>query len=264
MSKEISSLYKKDLYTAKDINYIISKKIIEYDMKDAGFNLIKYYELLNKDKIEYLSSLSKHIRKVEIGKLMRDNNELNKKLTSSFELMRRNFFEENNIKDKDVLSIKKDAIFIINKKCKFKLKNVEFVEKNVYTSYHRFDNIELYYNSKTNVIDVKGIKDDLLPLHESFINILKRLFKLLESNNMEEFIKLLKRFVSDYKEKRLSYKYYRCFDSNSMFSLTVSLKNNYCISVDSVDDSIDDLLDISYNYIHYILPIIQRFYFKDI
>lgn len=270
MKKSISSvdskLYKHDLYTTDDYDYIISKRIIEYDIKSAGINLCKYYRLLPKDKLEYLDSLTKTQQKIQIGKYMKSDKEFNVNHTKSFKWIRKEFFRDNDIKDSDIISIKKDAIFIVSKKCKkCKFENVEFVEKNVYTSYHRFGNIELYYNSKKDILDVKGISNDLLYQHVAFMNILKRIFRLLEENKYDEFVKFIKRFVDDYKNKRLSYKYYREFNSNSGFVLrNDESSQNYVFSVNSMNDTLDDQMDISYNYVNYILPIIQRFYFKNI
>ena len=266
-SKVKSKLYKHDLYTTKDYDYIVSRKITEYDMKDAGYNLCKYYRLLPKEELHRLGNMSKKERTIQIGMHMRNDRNFNVCLTKSFQSMRRNFFIANEIEDKDVLSIKKDAIFIVGKKCeKLKFENVEFVEKNVYSSYHRFDNIELYYSGKKNELDVKGINNDLLYQHKSFMNILKRIFKLLEQNDHNEFIKFMKRFVDDYKNKRLSYSYYREFNSNSCFVLINEEDSvtNYSIGVSCMDETLDENLDISYNYLTYILPIIQRFYFKGI
>ncbi len=261
-----SKLYKQDFYISNDYDYILSKKITEYDIKSAGLNLCKYYNLLPNDEIKRLEELSKKQRQIAIGKLMRDDKEFNEKCTKSFKHMRKMFFRANKLVDDDILSIKKDAIFIVSKKCKkCKFENVEFVEKNVYTSYHKFGNIELYYNSKTNILDVKGINNDLLYQHTSFINILKRIFRMLENNNVQEFTKFMLRFVDDYKNKRLSYDYYREFNANSMYSLiNTNSVSNYVITVPNMDQTIDNNLDISYNYINYILPIIQRFYFNNI
>lgn len=261
-----SKLYKNDLYTTDKFDYIISRKIIEYDIKDAGYNLSIYYGLLPKEKLEYLKTLPKKTRTIQIGKYMRDNKKFNEELTKSFKKMRREFFLENEIEDSDVLSIKKDAIFIVSKKCKFtKFENVEFVEKNVYSSYHRFGNIEMYYSNKENKLDVKGINNELLYQHESFMNVLKRIFKLLELNDHSDFIKFMKRFSDDYKSKRLNYRYYREFNSSSSFAICDDLGiNNYVIGLNGMDETLDDKLDISYNYINYILPIIQRFYFNGI
>ena len=60
-------LYEKHNYLNKDIEYLISREIIEYDIKSAGFNLIKQYKLLDDAKILHLESLSKKQRQITIG-----------------------------------------------------------------------------------------------------------------------------------------------------------------------------------------------------
>ena len=52
--KLLSNLYKRDLYLQKDHDYIIGKRITEYDIKSANTNLCKYYNLLPNDEIEEL------------------------------------------------------------------------------------------------------------------------------------------------------------------------------------------------------------------
>lgn len=263
-----SDLYKRDLYTTEEYEYIIGKRIVEYDIHDAGFNLTKYFKLLSDRELDFLSSLPKKARHITIGSYMRDNSEYNEQLTKSFRLIRRKFFKENDLDDDDIVSIKKDAIFVIGKRCKkCKFKNVEFVEKNVYTSFHKFGNIECYYNSKDDILDIKGINNDLLHLHSSFINVLKRIFRLIEIGTHDDFVKFMKRFTSDYKNKRLSYNYYREFNSNSCFSIIKKkndLEKNFTLGLPGMCSEIDSDMDISYNYINIILPIMQRFYFKDL
>lgn len=267
ITSKYSKLYKKDLYTTEEYDYIIGKKIIEYDIKSAGINLCKYYRLLPKEKLKFLDTLDKNTQKIQIGKYMRSDPEFSENHTKSFKWIRKEFFKKNDIQDDDVISIKKDAIFIVGRKCKNNVfENVEFVEKNIYTSYHKFGNIELYYNSRKNILDVKGINNNNLLYHDAFIEILKHIFRLLEDDKQDEFIKFIQRFSSEYKSAKLEPEYYREFNSGSNFILKNDEDSdlNYVFGLGSIDESLIDRLDISYNYINYILPIIQRFYFKNI
>ena len=259
----MSNLYDRDLYLNHEYEYLINRKIVEYDMKSAGYNLSVYYKLLPKQTLDNLAKLEKHERHIEIGKLQRFDKEYAKKLSKAFKSMRKEFFIANRIVDSDILSIKKDAIFIVGKKCNnLEFENVTFVEKNVYSSFHYLNNLEFYYSSSKNILDVKGINDDSLCQFTFFINILKKLFKLLEANKREEFIKLIKKFTEDYKNKNLIYEYYKEFRPDGSFALIQKNEKSLCISLDGMDETVHDLMDISYNYIHYILPIIQRHYFK--
>lgn len=260
-------LYERDLYTNPDIDFLISKSITEYDIKNAGYNLIKYYNLLPESKIDYLSKLSKSDRTIQIGIYEKDK-DLAKALTESFKNARKMFFEENNLKDEDILSIKKDAIFVIGKECQItEFGNINFVKKHKYTSYHKFDNIEMYYRLSNNSLDIKGIRDEILLYHEKyFLTFLKRVFRLLENNNQKELIKFMKWFISNYKTRNLDIEYYRELSPDSLYILNedvVGKSKYFNTGIDNINyTSINDI-NISYNYIKYILPIIQRFYFKE-
>lgn len=258
-----TGIWHRDAYTTEDFDYIISKRITEYDMKDAGYNLSQYYQLLSQKKLDYLSTLEKHNRRVQIGIWMRDDKEFNKSLTEAFGKMRKLFIESNHLDDNDIISIKKDAIFVVSKTCDLRsYGNVTFSEKNVYSSYHKFGNIEMYYNHSKNILDIKGINDDLLYQHKCMIGILKRLFGLLETNDHDGFVRLMKNFVDDYKNCKLTYGYYRELNSNALYALKGNANDSRKYYVPDVQNhQFDSDLDISYNYINYILPMIQRFYF---
>ena len=259
----MSTLYEKDLYTNKEFDYLIGKRIIEYDIKSANVNLCRYYELLPEDELNKIEMMTKRERVIYVGKLQRDDKNFAKKLSKAFKDMRKQFFIANKIVDSDILSIKKDAIFIVGKRChNTNFGNVTFVEKNVYSSFHRLNNLEFYYSGKDNKVDIKGIDDNSLYLYQSFINILKRLFRYLERNQREEFVKFVKDFVTNYKEKRLTYEYYKELTTNGCYTLIQNDSDKKIVyGLESIDESIDDRLCINYNYFAYILPMIQRHYF---
>lgn len=262
-------LYERDIYTIKGIDFLISKTINEYDMKNAGYNLIKYFKLLPESKIKYLSGLSKSDRIIQIGLYERHDREFAKQLTESFKEMRRLFFIENNLEDDQILSIKKDAIFTVGRECQItKFKNVEFVKKHKYTSYHRFDNIEMYYRESNNTLDIKGIKDELLYQHEKyFLSFLKRVFRLLEQNDTKALIKFMKRFIMEYKNRELDIEYYRELSPDSIYSFNENVIGDskyFKAGVENVSSNMINDINISYNYKKYILPIMQRFYFEGI
>lgn len=260
----MSKLYERDLYTTNEYDYIIGKRIIEYDIKSANVNLCRYYKLLPEEELDKIELMSKTDRVIYVGKLMRSNKDFSKNLSKAFKNMRKEFFIANGIVDSDILSIKKDAIFIVGKRCRnTNFKNVTFVEKNVYSSFHRLNNMEFYYSGKNDILDVKGIDDNSLYQYTKFINILKRLFRLLETNNREEFVKFVKRFTEDYKNRRLAYEYYKEFKPNGCYTLIQDdCDKSIVYGLDAMDETMDDRLSITYNYIAYILPIIQRHYFK--
>ena len=112
----MKSLYEKTLYLNKDIDYLFNCEIREYDMQEAGFNLCKEFKLLPDKTIQYLNTLDKNQRHIQIG-VYQKNKEFANKLKEAFILARKRFFEANELDDTDILAIKKDAIFVIKKNC---------------------------------------------------------------------------------------------------------------------------------------------------
>lgn len=259
----MSKLYERDLYTTKDYDYLIGKRIIEYDMKSANVNLCRYYKLLPENEIIKIENMNKYDRVVYVGKLQKNDREFAAKLSKAFKDMRKQFFIANGIEDSDILSIKKDAIFVIKKRCRnTSFGNVTFVEKNVYSSYHKLNGLEFYYSGREDRLDIKGIDDNSLYLYQKFINILKRLFRYLERNQKEEFVRFVKDFSQNYKNKLLSYEYYKELKPRGCYTLIQDDPDKRIVyGLDNIDESIDERLCINYNYMAYILPMIQRHYF---
>jgi hypothetical protein len=184
-------LYERHNFLNKNIEYLVSNEIIEYDIKSAGFNLIKKYKLLDESKVNYLESLGKKQRQVQIGLYQRNDVELKKNLNDKFIEIRKWFFEQNNIEDDDVLSIKKDAIVTLRRCLVTEFDNIQFIEKNVYTSYYYLNELEFYYNK--DVIHVKGISDDLLELHGEYMLDFLHNFFLMRTAVIWIAVKLLLR-----------------------------------------------------------------------
>lgn len=215
-------IYEHDIFINQNNPYMFNKEIIEYDMKEAGFSLIKEYNLLGKNEIKYLEKLSKDRRTVSIGMMERTNKELVKNKKEAFKEARRMFFEANNININDIISIKKDAIFL-NKRIqhtKFK-EYIDFRLKNTYSSYiYLGKKLEIYYSSyKT---DVKGISDEKLESHNDYmLDIINKFINKCETSTSENSLEFLKRMVSKYKRRELDFGYYRTFDNRSVFEVDV-------------------------------------------
>ena len=243
-------MYEKDLYINENNPYLFNTDIFEYDMKDAGFSLIKEFKLLDKNTIEKLSKESKDVRKVSIGKLQRKNKELVKGLLDGFKEARRLFFEANNLDDNDIISIKKDAI-LTSKICRIQQFGdyINFRPKNSYTSYiYLGKNLEFYYSSSK--LDIKGLNEENYEKHKNYlINFISRYIKSVESGDTISSIKLIKKFIDQYKWKELDIGYYRTFDNRSVFKII-----NEDIEYDKYYEKDD--LDITYNF-HLILKLLK-------
>ena len=236
------SVYESDLYINENNPYLFNTDIFEYDMKEAGFSLIKEYKLLDKSTIAKLSKQDKEIRKINIGKLQRNNKDLVDALKEAFIEARRLFFEANELDINDIISIKKDAIFTC-KLCKYYKfgEYIEFRPKNNYTSYINMGNrIEFYYN--LNHLDIKGLGEENYEKHKDYlIKFFSQFINKVESSDKVTAIKFIKRFIDDYKWKKLDIGYYRTFDNKSVFKVI-----GEGVEFDRYYEK--DNLDITYNF----------------
>ena len=248
------TLWQRDTFINENIPFLFNKEIIEYDMKDAGFSLTQEYELLDANTISKLEKFKKDKRKVEMGKIERDNSEYREAKKEAFKLARQMFFEMNELEITDIISIKKDAI-ITTKRCNHQNfgKYILFRPKNFYTSYIQLGKrLEFYYSPIQ--LDVKGISDETLELHKDYmLKFIKLFFNKMETEDDITVIEFMKRFITKYKRKELEVGYYRQFNHESNFIL---LDNSTDTFMDYWEESKDEL-DISYNFHEILLKLIQ-------
>lgn len=233
----------------KYTDLLVGSEIYEYDIKSAGFNLIRKYKLVPEEKIRRIESHNKKLRQIQIGLMCRNDKELKRALNDAFIDIRKQFFEANDIQDNEVLSIKKDAIFLLRPCYNTQFDNVEFIKRNVYTSYIYIDRKEIYCN-KDNV-HVKGINDDKVEKYhkEYMCDLIATCLRLLESMNEKKLKELLLEFSQMYKNRELPIEYYRAFDKNSFYTYN---QNNRVLFEDIGNVN---MIDISYNYINIVIPL---------
>lgn len=209
-----------------NIEYLFNVEIIEYDMKEAGFNLIKEYNLLNAEEINKLNKLEKDPRKIAIGLLQRNKILSSSALSEKFAEMRGKFLSSNSLTDNEIITVKKDAIFTIGKCKKRKFGEVEFVEKNHYSSYIRFtnnSNIEIFYSGDDSELEIKGIGDVGINRHRLYLlPFISKTIKYIESKN-PSVKRQLKTFIDDYKAMKLDEGFY--IEFNNMSSSTDPMFN---------------------------------------
>lgn len=240
--------YKKELYINKNILYLFNTDIYEYDMKSAGTSVMEEFHIVSKDIIEELKSLPKKERVVYEGNLQRKDKEIASKLKDGLAEIRKRFYIENNIEMGDIISVNKDAIFV-SKKCKFlSFGHVNFAEKHHYSSYIRLNRYQFYYNGE---IDVKGISDESLKLHENgMLKIMKSFFKNMETEDKKTTLIYLRRIITDYKMRELPIEYYREFNPSSRYKVM-----NDGWEYDNFWEGRKDELDISYNLTNILIPL---------
>lgn len=265
----MNNLYRQINYNS-DVDYLISTYIREYDISKANINVLYKYGAITKSQYENYYIMNKNAREISVGILLRDNPEFNTVLQNGIIEAKRLFFEANNIQEEDVLSIKNDAVFIINKipnVCTFD--NIEFSLKNVYTSFYKLDNIELYYYfdivTGGEKLDIKGINDKMLPLHEEyFLEFLKVVFNSAQAYSIQDTIDIITTFYNQYIKLELEVGYYREFNASSKFRLK-DISNYYSsYGVDMIGEWEKNKLDIicNLNLIRQLHQIYSGLYFS--
>jgi len=254
-------LYNKINYTA-NISYLTNALIYEYDISKANISILYTYGYINKETYERLWNAPRMVRQKYVGYMQKDIKIVNVLQKGILEA-KRQLFESNGIQDYEVLSIKNDAVYMVNRtldNTKFNL--IEFKQKNVYTGFYKIDNLELYYyfNNifKQEVLDVKGIRDEYLKLHEPyFLQFLKDVFNTIQTHNIEHVLRIAKAFTAKYIQRQLDIGFYRQFNSNSTYHV---LLNNSGFSMMNIEPMYMNKIDISTNL--HILSELQKILFQ--
>ena len=238
---------------SSEISYLNDTFIYEYDISKANINVLYSKGAINKDTYDYLYTASREIRQVYIGKLQKENKEIIDVLKAGIIEAKKWLFEANNIKDYEVLSIKNDAVFIINRvlnSTQFGL--IDFKCKNKYTSFYKLNNLEAYYLfdsfTKNEELEIKGISDNKLKLHEHYmLEFLKDLFYTLQTVNVEMAMRMLKDFYLSYINFALPTEYYRTFNSDSLFHYKLKTFSGAGFATEIAPEVDKKWLDITYN-----------------
>ena len=212
--------YKKTTWMNPNINYLFNDDIVEYDISDAGFNIIKQFHLLPPTDIRRLELMNKGLeRHIAVGTMQRDDKVFSRALLDKFAEVRKTFIDANSITDNDIISVKKDAFFITKQPKETKFGLIEFKPKNRYTSYIRFPTIsndfEIYYNSIDKIMDIKGMSEVSINKHRLYtVEILKQIINMIEDRNSAVRRKIIN-FIDKYKADQLEDEYYLEFNNKS-------------------------------------------------
>jgi hypothetical protein len=242
------TIYAKHNWTRKDIHYIKNTRITEYDMSNAGINILLTKGLLKPDFVNHLNKMDKLQKNITVGKILQKNPEWNKIMMEEFVAIRKYFMEVNNLDDSDILSIKKDAIFVIDKKVRhLKLSaNYEFKEKNTYDTYLNIMNKEFYVNIEKELYDTKGFSDLVLKYQEDyFIDFIITTLVLDRSSEREKF-----EHIKEFRTKFLTFQlepnfYFDLLDGGYIYKYN---KNSTVPLISTVEPEDLSVCDITNNY----------------
>lgn len=193
--------FNKLLTTNPEITHAFHGKIMECDMREASLQISDVFNLLPKDTINELHLLPKEERVIKVGLIQKGNQEFSDSLFTKLKEVRKHFIDINKIVDEEVISLHSDAIFINTKKpLKLIIDGIEFKIKHKWTSYIRYNNIEMLYDGDTDSIVYKGISSNVLKFHTIGLcqHILK-VFQMIENND-----ELIFNYLADYQSKYLS------------------------------------------------------------
>lgn len=239
-------LYNKTLYTAP-IEMIGAANIYEYDISKANINILFKYNKINKDLYLRLSNSDRLERQIYIGLMIKSNPDIGKIIKNGILEAKKGLFELNNINDIDILSIKNDAVFLINKVPSItNIDGIIFENKNIYNSFYTVNNLELYYRydpvNLIDVLDVKGISDDNLKLHQDyFADLLKHIFSVYTLEGKDSAVYEIAMISSQYNNKLFGNEYYRSFDYISKYRYVFG--NYITVSDMYLDTQYDEYLD---------------------
>ena len=234
------------------ISYLCNTYIYELDIQKANINILYRQGILTENTYQRLLVMERLPRQVYIGKLQKDV-KITKALQEGIKEAKRMFFEANSIQDRDVLTIKNDAVFIIGYCPKIlDFDNIHFIPKNIYTGFYQIGILELYYfyDSIKNLeyLHVKGIADDKLALHKGyFLQFLKDLFSIIQGGDIVTAIRVLKSFYLQYITRELPIGYYRRFDTSSDYRYLVRTSIGTGFAIETAGEDQKQYIDISTN-----------------
>lgn len=239
-------------YTS-EISYLNNVFIYELDISKANINVLKTKNIIDDKTYDYLYNAERMVRQVFVGKLQKDKR-VSDALKQGIIEAKKLLFEANDIKDYEVLTIKNDAVFLINRIPAIRdFGLIHFVPKNKYTGFYKVRNFEFFYYysnlDKEEYLHIKGLSDAVIESHKDyFYQFLKDLFYTIQCNGIEIAIRLLKDFYMQYINLSLPIEYYRRFDTQNdyHFKIKTAIGTGFSIN-DNPNESMKPLLDITAN-----------------
>ena len=272
------SILERTSWLDKSISVYIGE-LVEYDMREGGFSIIKKEKLLPDSVIDEFEKMTKEERHKAVGNLAhshgRKYKDVPKLLIDRFRYYREQFGDLNDLVDEDIFYIRKDAI-CVKKYCYVtKLDDfIEFREKNVYGCYVRIepqysDNntqtkpqpIEFYWKPDGQV-DVKGIRDPFLPPHkDGLLLVISRFMQYLYSMNYDGALRYIvsvmdayKKGLGDGKDVEHPERFYRRFDDTAMYRVW---RDGAVMEVEELAKEWIPMCDKAYNYRNIFVPLLN-------
>lgn len=216
----MSELYKKSLYTIKT-NWLIHE-IFEYDISKANISILLQYGYISQAEYNMYAQMNRQQRQIAIGRLQKIP-KYSQAISSGFVQARKILIELNSINDEDIVSIKKDALYITKRIQVTDFGHIHFTLRGLYSIFLSCMGLEIYFyydelNDDYN-IEVKGINDELLPLHEPFLSIICTALRKVQQGDIKSAMQYISMIRSQYINRQLPIEYYREFNRTSLYMI---------------------------------------------
>jgi hypothetical protein len=247
-----------EFYINKSVHYLINKRIHEYDIVSAGLTTLKDTGIISETTYHLWKQRPKDWVVRHIGlRLGKTFQETNAHITETIS----KFISVNEIPDTAIISRKRDAVFIFNHPIiTLEIDGFQLKLKNSYTSYFKLESYELYYNSATDILSIKGIDTRFVKNHPLISRIKKciRLYEKLDQNfiSYKEVYTYIHSLKNEYCSYKLPLDCYREIDYENPF--TVYDKQEKRMDKYTVLPNGDRYeLVINYNFVRFIVPFIR-------
>lgn len=229
--------------------FIINNYIREYDLSAANINALYTNGYFDKSTYDLFKSYDKKKREIEIGLLIKRDSRVYEIISSEIINAKKLLFESNNIQDNEVLTIKNDAVFIISKELvNTVFGNYEFKCKNLYNTYLRILDLEIYYRDSLNsddiFFDIKGISDDKMYLHTAMVSLISEVCYRVQRYDKSDNIRFIMNIYENFLHRRLPIGYYRNLDSFSKYTI---INNIGIYSLDNISNDMINIINIDRN-----------------
>lgn len=236
------------------IRYLINTYIREYDLSKANINSLFYMGRITQEEHDAYLVMDKQEREKRIGLWIRNDRSVYKDIQSGIIEAKRRLVHLNGIEDIDVVSVKNDAMFIVGKELtQTDFPPFHFAVKNVYTIFLQLADLEVYYGDSVDPvtgsvntnIDIKGISDENLLLHQGgMLDLICDACYRLQREDTRDTMKWISEMYQAYVERRLPKEYYRSFDSSSGYVIKTLVQT---VALGEIDASMIQYVDINRN-----------------
>lgn len=253
-------------YVNDGLPFLVNCLITEYDIERGNTSVMRHFKLAREDVISQLESLPKKERNVKVGLMQREDKMFAKSLEAGFDTAVKKLVVQNNLDmDIDVLCVRRDAVFVVNKSIQQPRvgDSILFRPKHEYHAALQIGpKMHFFFESGKPVRvdhfiqetkDSDGILDKLRP---GMFDFLEEFVQICESTNMNRrrVYEWMANFCNAYKGRALDVEYYREFNREASFRF---IDGDMTTLMDYVPDDMINALDISFNYVNIIIPLLQ-------